>query len=298
MDLSTKIGPIQSKNPLFLTSGILDESSESMLRVIKNGAGGVVTKSIGMNPRDGYGNPCVVELECGILNAMGLPNPGIKEYGNEIIELRSKTDVPIIGSVFASNENDFAELGIAMEGYGVDAIELNVSCPHVTDYGLEIGSDASLVKKIVKAVKKKIKIPVFLKISPNVDVKKIAIESEADGIVAINSARAMKIDIDAKMPILSNKVGGYSGPAIKPIGMRCVYEIATATNIPIIGVGGIMNGKDVIEYLMAGASAVQIGSGVHYRGIEIFKKLKEEMEEWMTKNGYENISELIGIALE
>ncbi len=298
MDLSTKIGPIQSKNPLFLASGILDESATSMLRVIKNGAGGVVTKSIGMNPRNGYGNPCVVELECGILNAMGLPNPGIKEYGNEIIELRSKTSVPIIGSVFASNENDFAKLGMAMEKYGVNAIELNVSCPHVTNCGLEIGSDASLVKKIVKAVKKKIKIPVFLKISPNVDVKKIAIESEADGIVAINSARAMKIDIDAKMPILSNKVGGYSGPAIKPIGMRCVYEIATATNIPIIGVGGIMNGKDVIEYLMAGASAVQIGSGVHYRGIEIFKKLKEEMDEWMTKNGYESISELIGIALE
>ena len=297
MDLSTKIGPIQMKNPLFLASGILDESAESMLRVIKNGAGGVVTKSIGMNPRNGYGNPCVVELECGILNAMGLPNPGIKEYGNEIIELRSKTTVPIVGSVFASNENDFAELGIAMEGYGVNAIELNVSCPHVTNYGLEIGSDAGLVKKIVKAVKKKIKIPVFVKISPNVDIK-IAIESEADGIVAINSARAMKIDIDAKMPILSNKVGGYSGPAIKPIGMRCVYEIATATNIPIIGVGGIMNGKDVIEYLMAGASAVQIGSGVHYRGIEIFKKLKEEMDEWMTKNGYESISELIGIALE
>lgn len=297
MNLSTKVGPIQMKNPLFLASGILDESSESMLRVIKNGAGGVVTKSIGMNPRNGYGNPCVVELECGILNAMGLPNPGIKEYGNEIIELRSKTDAPIIGSVFASNENDFAELGIAMEGYGVNAIELNVSCPHVTDYGLEIGSDAGSVKRIVKAVKKKIKIPIFVKISPNVDTK-IAIESEADGIVAINSARAMKIDIDAKMPILSNKVGGYSGPAIKPIGVRCVYEIATATNIPIIGVGGIMNGKDVIEYLMAGASAVQIGSGVHYRGIEIFKKLKEEIKEWMTKNGYENISELIGIALE
>ncbi len=285
------------KNPLFLASGILDESATSMLRVIKNGAGGVVTKSIGMNPRNGYGNPCVVELECGILNAMGLPNPGIKEYGNEIIELRSKTTVPIVGSVFASNENDFAELGIAMEGYGVDAIELNVSCPHVTNYGLEIGSDAGLVKRIVKAVKKKIKIPVFVKISPNVDIK-IAIESEADGIVAINSARAMKIDIDAKMPILSNKVGGYSGPAIKPIGVRCVYEIATITDIPIIGVGGILNGKDVIEYLMAGASAVQIGSGVHYRGIEIFKKLKEEMEEWMTKNGYESISELIGIALE
>ena len=285
------------KNPLFLASGILDESATSMLRVIKNGAGGVVTKSIGMNPRNGYGNPCVVELECGILNAIGLPNPGIKEYGNEIIELRSNTTVPIVGSVFASNENDFAELGIAMEGYGVDAIELNVSCPHVTNYGLEIGSDAGLVKRIVKAVKKKIKIPVFLKISPNVDIK-IAIESEADGIVAINSARAMKIDIDAKMPILSNKVGGYSGPAIKPIGVRCVYEIATITDIPIIGVGGILNGKDVIEYLMAGASAVQIGSGVHYRGIEIFKKLKEEMDEWMTKNGYESISELIGIALE
>jgi dihydroorotate dehydrogenase (NAD+) catalytic subunit len=233
---------------------------------------------------------------------MGLPNPGIDDYGEEIGKLKrsKKLKIPIIGSIFGSTANEFAILGKKMEGFGVEALELNMGCPHAKGYGAEIGSNPKLVESIVSTVKGIVSIPVFVKISPTVDVKKIAksaIEGGADGIVAINSVKAMKIDIDAKMPVLSNGIGGYSGPAIKPIGIRCVYEIAEEFDCPIIGVGGIITGEDVIEYLMAGASAVQIGSGIHYRGMDIFKKLIEEIGDWMIENGYKSAAELIGIAL-
>ena len=277
----------------------MDEDAGSMERIFKSGAGAVVTKSIGLKPRDGYPNPTVVELEHGILNAMGLPNPGIKEFKNEIKQLK-KSNVPVIGSIFGSNKNEFVELSEKMQSYGIDALELNMSCPHARGYGLEIGSDSTLVREITSKVKESNKIPVFVKISPNltniVEIAKSAEKGNADAIVAINTVKAMKIDLELKMPVLSNKIGGYSGKAIKPIGVRCVYDISKNVNIPVIGVGGITTGEDALEYIMAGASAVQIGSGVYYRGIDIFKKVCSEMESWMKNHSYNSLSELIGVA--
>ncbi|GAG80105.1 unnamed protein product, partial [marine sediment metagenome] len=174
-----------------------------------------------------------------------------------------RSKVSTIGSIFGKNPNEFVKLSKNMEKFGVDALELNMSCPHAKGYGLEIGSDCNLVQEITSAVKKSTRIPIFVKLSSNttdiVEIAKSAEKGKADGIVAINSIKAMKIDLELKMPILSNKIGGYSGLAIKPIGIRCVYEIAENVNIPIIGVGGITTGLDAIEYIMAGASAVQIG---------------------------------------
>ncbi len=277
----------------------MDEDAGSMKRIFTCGAGGIVTKSIGLQPRDGYPNPTLVELECGLLNAMGLSNPGIKEFGEEIKQLKQAT-VPVIGSIFGSNSKEFVELGQQMQNYGADALELNMSCPHAKGYGLEIGSDPKLVKEITSSVKTSTDIPVFVKISPNlpniVEVAKAAEDGNADGVVAINTVKAMKIDLELKMPVLANKVGGYSGKAIKPIGVRCVYEVAQQVSIPIIGVGGITTGEDIIEYIMAGASAVQIGSGIHYRGVDIFKTVCNEVEQWMNDHGYKEISELIGVA--
>ena len=175
-----------------------------------------------------------------------------------------------------------------------------MSCPHAKGYGLEIGSDPELVKEITSNVKASTDIPVFVKISPNlpniVEVAKAAEDGNADGVVAINTVKAMKIDLELKMPLLSNKIGGYSGKAIKPIGVRCVYEIAQQVDVPIIGVGGITNGEDILEYIMAGASAVQIGSGIYYRDIDIFKTACNELEKWMEDHGYKDVSELIGAA--
>jgi len=277
----------------------MDEDAGSMQRIFNCGAGAIVTKSIGLKPRIGYPNPTIIELEHGILNAMGLPNPGIEEFKDEILKLK-KLKIPIIGSIFGSNSKEFVDLAKKMQNYGADALELNMSCPHAKGYGLEIGSDPKLVKDITSKVKETTDIPVFVKISPNlINIAEIAQSAEmgkADGIVAINTVKAMKIDLELRMPVLSNKIGGYSGKAIKPIGIRCVYEISKNVNIPVIGVGGITTGEDAIEYFMAGASALQIGSAIYYRGVEVFQKICDEIEIWMKEHNYTNLSDLIGAA--
>lgn len=277
----------------------MDEDAGSMRRIINCGAGAIVTKSIGLEPREGYPNPTVIELEHGVLNAIGLSNPGIKEFEEEIRRLKS-SNVPIIGSIFGLNTHEFVELGKKMQNYDVDALELNMSCPHAKGYGLEIGSDSKLVEEITSRVNRSVDIPVFVKLSSNVtDIAEMARAAEkgnADGIVAINTVKAMKIDIETKIPVLSNKIGGYSGKAIKPIGMRCVYEIAENVDIPVIGVGGITTGEDALEYIMAGASAVQIGTGIYYRGLDVFKKICCEMESWMRNHDIKKLSELVGVA--
>ena len=277
----------------------MDEDAGSMKRIFDCDAGAVVTKSIGLKPREGYPNPTFVELEYGILNAMGLPNPGIDKYCEEIKELKN-SNVTVIGSVFGSNSHEFTELSKKMNISGVDALELNMSCPHAKGYGLEIGSDSKLVKEITSKVKESSKVPVFVKLSSNlkdiVEIAKSAEKGNADGIVAINSVKAMKINLDMKIPVLANITGGYSGKAIKPIGVRCVYDIAKNVDIPVIGVGGVTTGEDALEYIMAGASAIQIGTGIYYRGIDIFKKVCREIEDWMKDHNYKTITKLIGAA--
>jgi dihydroorotate dehydrogenase (NAD+) catalytic subunit len=299
VDLATKIASLKLKNPTILASGLMDEDAGSMKRIVNCGAGAVVTKSIGLKSREGYANPTIVELECGILNAMGLPNPGINEFGEEIKKLK-RLNAPIIGSVFGSNSKEFVELGKKMQSYGANALELNMSCPHAKGYGLEIGSDPRLVKEITSKVKESVEVPIFVKLSSNVanlgEIAKAAEKGNADGIVAINTIKAMKIDIELKIPVLANKIGGYSGKAIKPIGVRCVYEIAENVDIPIIGVGGVTTGEDALEYIMAGASAVQIGTGIYYRELDVFKKVCKEMENWMKNHSVKKLSELIGAA--
>lgn len=282
-----------------LASGIMDEDAESMKRIVDSGAGAVVTKSIGLAPREGYPNPTFVELEHGILNAMGLPNPGINNMEEEI-HMLTKGKCCVIGSIFGGTASDFVSLGRTMEEYGVDALELNMSCPHAEGYGLEIGSDPNLVRTITKQVKDATAIPVFVKLSSNVtDIVGIAQAAEkgnADGIVAINSVRGMTIDLEARCPVLSHKTGGYSGMAIKPIGVRCVYDIAHTVSIPLIGVGGITTGLDVLEYIMAGATAVQIGSALYYRGVDVFKTICDELTEWLHDHKEQRLSSLIGVA--
>ncbi|MCK5030998.1 MAG: dihydroorotate dehydrogenase [Thermoplasmatales archaeon] len=299
VNLTTKISSLNLRNPTILASGIMDEDAGSMKRIFDCDAGAVVTKSIGLKPREGYPNPTFVELEYGILNAMGLPNPGIDKYCEEIKELKN-SNVTVIGSVFGSNSHEFAELSNKMNISGVDALELNMSCPHAKGYGLEIGSDSKLVKEITSKVKESSKVPVFVKLSSNlkdiVEIAKSAEKGNADGIVAINSVKAMKINLDMKIPVLANITGGYSGKAIKPIGVRCVYDIAKNVDIPVIGVGGVTTGEDALEYIMAGASAIQIGTGIYYRGIDIFKKVCREIEDWMKDHNYKTITKLIGAA--
>ncbi len=299
-DLRTNIAGLEMENPTMLASGILGQTGQGLLRIInEGGAGAVVTKSIGLEPRKGHGNPCAIELENGILNAMGLPNPGIEAFGKEI-EQALRGRAPVIGSIFADSIEGFEHLASRMEEFGADAVELNLSCPHATGYGLEMGSDPGMASNIVGSVKDAIKIPVFAKLSPMVPdiagIAKAVEDSGGDGIVAINTIKAMRIEPEIGKPVLANRVGGLSGSAVKPAGVRAVYEIAGKVDIPIIGVGGINTGLDALEYIMAGARAVQIGSGVHYRGNDVFSKVSNEISGFMDKKGYSSLDQIIAIA--
>lgn len=302
--LKTEIAGIHLKNPLILASGILDLTGRTMAEIGKL-AGAVVTKSTGKDVREGYGNPSVVPLEHGILNAVGLANPGIEEYAEEIKEAKMG-GAPVIGSVFARDFDEFGYLAGKMEEYGADGVELNLSCPHAKGYGLEIGSRPEDVKRAVKAAVNAVQIPVFAKLTPNThDIASLALsacEAGASGVVAINTLKGMAINADVAMPVLANRVGGYSGPAIKPVGLRAVYEIAKTfekehMGIPIIGVGGISTGIDAIEYMMAGAAAVQVGSAFYYRGKETIRLIKTEMENFLKEHGYSSVKEVVGLVL-
>ncbi len=286
--------------PLILASGILDQTAGTMERIANKGMGGIVTKSIGKESREGHPNPTVVELDTGLLNAMGLPNPGIEDFKNELNKLQGLLkQKPIIGSIFASNPDDFAELAQIMIEYGSDMIELNLSCPHAKGYGASIASDDKMMVEVIKIVKDKIKKPVLTKLPPSNEIASkaaLAEKSGSDGIVCINTVRAMAINFETQKPILGNKIGGYSGNGIKPIGLRCVFEVYKEVDIPIIGCGGISSGRDALEYLLAGASAVQIGTVFHARGKNAPRKITDEMKELMKKENIEDLKELVGKA--
>lgn len=296
ISLAVDIAGIRLKNPIMLASGILGISGKLLRKVARAGAAAVVTKSVSLRPRPGYTNPTIIEVDCGFINAMGLPNPGVNYFLKEVV-IAKEENVPVIASVVGESAEEFAEVALKLEAAGVDALELNISCPHA-EAGL-IGQNAELTYEIVETVKQKVKIPVFVKLTPNVtditEIARAAADAGADAITAINTVRAMRIDIETGRPVLSNIFGGLSGPAIKPIAIRCVYEIYRVVDIPIVGVGGICKWQDVIEFLMAGASAVQIGSGV-IKGLSIFSEIIEGLKHFMKKKGYENISCVVGLA--
>jgi len=297
--LGVDIAGISMANPTMLASGILDETGLTMLEAARAGAGAVVTKSISLEPRNGHGNPSVVELPFGLLNAMGLPNPGLGYFSGEIAIARG-AGTPVIGSVIGSTGPEIAEVAIGMESAGADAIELNLSCPHATGFGAELGSTPDLVEAVCGAVKDVVKVPVFAKLTPNTSsIASLALAAEragADAIVAINTVKGMVISPEARRPVLANRVGGLSGPAIRPIGVRCVYEIYDAVDIPVIGVGGISSSDDALEYIMAGAKAVQLGTAVCRRGLAVFGEVCSGLSEFMDENGHMSISEIVGVA--
>ncbi|MBA2858753.1 dihydroorotate dehydrogenase (NAD+) catalytic subunit [Methanococcus maripaludis] len=301
--LKTKLWDIEFKNPVFLAAGVMGETGSALKRMAKNGAGAVCTKSVGIEKKPGHNNPTMVEVEGGFLNAMGLPNPGADEYAGEIERIKDemkRMNVKIIGSIYGKNDSEFQKAAEIIGNY-VDVLELNISCPHAGGgYGSSIGQDPCLCKNVVSAVKDVSDIPVIAKLTPNVtDIKEIAsavVNAGADGIVAINTlGPGMVIDIESGVPILGNRVGGMSGKAVKPIAVKNVYDICSAVDVPVIGVGGITTGADAIEFMMAGASAVQVGTGVYYRGYDIFQKINNEIEEYLLKKDLK-MSDIIGIA--
>ncbi|HSF27714.1 MAG TPA: dihydroorotate dehydrogenase [Nitrosopumilaceae archaeon] len=296
-DISTKVGPIELERPTMLASGILGISLEVFARLYKDGAGALVTKSLSKEPWDGYPNPTIVGVRSGYLNAVGLSNPGAPYFAKMI---ESNTTVPIIVSLVGSVEEDFVFMIKQFENVKILGYELNLSCPHVEKVGLEVGDDPNLVRKIVKSVKSYSKVPVIAKVglgaSDYLETVRAACESGIDAITAINTVRAMGIDVETTRPLLSNKIGGLSGSAIKPIAVRCVYEISSKFDIPIIGCGGVSEWEDAVEFILAGASAVQIGSAIGEKWTGVFSEINNGVSKYMEKKGFSKINEMIGIA--
>ena len=286
-------------NPTILASGILGYTGLSLRRVIEAGAGAVITKSMGAKPRMGYPNPTIVQTECGLLNAMGLPNSGINHFKEEMDKLK-KIEVPTIISIYGFSPEEFCNVAETAVKIGADALELNVSCPHIEKAGAEIGCDPILLAKIVKDVKKIVKKPIIVKLTPNVtnisDLAKTVEKAGADAITAVNTFKAMAIDTETNRPILANKYGGLSGPAIKPMAIRCVYDIYRSVDIPIIGCGGISSWQDAVEFMLAGASAVQIGTAIAFKGDNVFHSVTEGIETYLKRKGLKNVNEIVGLS--
>lgn len=284
-----------------LASGVLGLSASMLVRVFDEGAGAVVAKSVGLKPRAGYPNPTIVEVDCGFVNAMGLPNPGAEKFAEEV-RMAKGAGVKLIASVFGFTAEEYVRTSVTMEEAGADAVELNLSCPHVGGTGAEIGFQPDLVTEVVKQVKDATNVPIFAKIGvsyPRIrELGSVIEKSGADGITAINTIRAAVIDVSTRKPILANVFGGLSGPAIRPLTTRCVYELYEGVSIPIIGVGGIVEWKDAVEFILAGATAVQIGTGIAKRGLSIFREITEGIERYLIENDFESIEDLRGLAHE
>lgn len=281
-----------------LASGILGISLDVFNRLYRSGAGAVVTKSLSKEPWEGYPNPTIFGVKGGgWLNAVGLSNPGAPNFAKMI---ESNQTVPIIVSLVGSIPEDFDFMIKQFQNCNVTAFELNLSCPHVAKVGLEVGDDPELVKKIVSSVKNATDTPVIAKVglgtSNYLNTVSAAIESGIDAITAINTVRAIAIDVETQRPILSNKYGGLSGTPIKPIALRCVYEISSKYNVPIIGCGGISTWEDAVEFFLAGASAIQLGSAIGDNWINIFEDINNGILQYMKRKDYSSIMEMVGNA--
>ena len=297
--LKTTLCGIKLRNPTILASGILGISKESVERVGKSGAGAVTLKSLCHEERKGSPAPNMIVFGNGMLNAVGLPGQGIDNAAKEFGRL-DDLSVPVIGSIFGYTIEQFGIVAKKMAQLKPAMIELDISCPNI-DYHKPFYADVDSVREVTAISKKYAgKIPVSAKLSPNVfnfrELAKAAQDGGADCITAINTASGMKIDLETGRPILGNKSGGLSGPALKPIAIRCVYEAYEAVDIPIIGTGGVTTGEDAIEMIMAGATAVGIGTAISTRGIDVFRKVCEEMQVWMKAHNVRKLDDIRGIA--
>lgn len=296
--LSTDLAGLQLRNPTMLASGFLGISQDVFNKIYRSGAGAVVSKSISIEPFEGYRNPTLVSSEeCSYINAVGLANPGAEAFSKEIA---FNKNVPIIVSLVGSSEDEFPPMIKKFDGLNILAYEINLSCPHVAKMGTEVGDDPEMVSTIIKKIKSNTHKPIIIKVGVGgIDVVKIAQvarDAGADAITAINTIRAMAINIETLMPVLSNRIGGLSGKSIKPVSIRCVYEISKNLGIPVIGCGGIFTWEDAVEFMLAGASAVQLGSVIGYKGVSAFSNITRGIKRYLERKGLKNATEIVGLA--
>jgi len=301
--LATDLCGIRLESPLVLASGIMGMSASSMKRISEAGAGAVTTKSCGIGERKGHPCPCVIPFEHGLLNAVGLANPGIEEMNREISEFKIRVGKPLIASIFGKTEDGFGEAAARISLSKPDLIEVNVSCPNVaSEFGLPFAADADACGRITHMVKERANgIPVSMKLSlqcPSIAaVGRACQENGADAITAINSVGpGMLIDLNVRKPILANQVGGVSGAAIMPLAVRAVWDLFRAVTIPIIGTGGVTRPEDALQLILAGATAVGIGSGVYAYGLDIFSATNAFLAQWLERDECSSLADIRGSA--
>ena len=300
MNTSVKIAGVEFKNPVMTGSGTFGSGMEYGEFVDLNKLGAVVTKGVANVPWPGNPTPRIAEVYGGMLNAIGLQNPGIDVFMERDIPFLQQYDTKVIVNVCGKSIADYVEVVEKLADKPVDMLEINVSCPNVKEGAIAFGQKKEPLEEITAEIKKHAKQPIIMKLSPNVtdigEMAKAAEAAGADAISLINTLTGMKIDIHRRKFALANKTGGMSGPAIKPIAVRMVYQAAHAVNIPIIGMGGILSGEDAIEFMMAGATAVSVGAANFFDPYST-EKVIAGIEEYMTKYGVEDINELIGAVI-
>ncbi|OUP63937.1 dihydroorotate dehydrogenase B catalytic subunit [Drancourtella sp. An177] len=297
-DTRVNIAGVEWKNPVTTASGTFGSGAEFCDFVDLNKLGAVTTKGVANVPWEGNATPRVAEVYGGMMNAVGLQNPGIDVFCERDIPFLRQYDTNIIVNVCGRSEEDYCEVVERLANEDVDMLEINISCPNVKEGGIAFGQNPKAAEAITKAVKKYAKQPVIMKLSPNVtDITEMARAVEAggaDAVSLINTLTGMKIDINRRQFVLANKTGGVSGPIVKPIAVRMVYQVANAVAIPVIGMGGISTWEDAVEFLLAGASAVSVGTANFFQP-NVTEEIAAGIEAYMDKNGFGTVADLVGI---
>ncbi len=296
-DLSTNLGGIQLRNPVLTASGTFGYGTEFAPFMDLRRIGGFVAKSLTLEPRHGNPPPRIVETPAGMLNAISLENVGVHAFVEEKLP-EIPEGVPVIASVFGTEIELYAEVCRRLTGAPkVVGVEVNASCPHVKSGGGEFGQNPAVLARLIRAVRRAISLPLLVKLSPNVtDIAEMARVCEgegADGISAINTLQALVVDVETRRPSLSNGLGGLSGPAIRPVALRMVWQCARAVEIPVCGIGGICTAEDAIQFLLCGAAAVQVGTA-NFLNPTAAAEVAEGIEEYCARHGVERVSDLVG----
>jgi len=299
-DIKIKLFKETLDTPLIPASGVFGYGDEYDF-INRNAIGAFVTKGLSLEPKDGNPTPRITETECGVLNSVGLQNIGIKAFVNEKLPEIKKLKMRIIVNFFGNTEEEYVKVAEMLNKQDdLFALEMNVSCPNVKTGGLAFGQDPKLITQLTKAVKKVTKKPLIVKLTPNVtsipEIAKAAEDGGADAVSLINTVTALKIDIKTRRPMLGNTIGGLSGRAIKPIAVRAVYEAVKAVKIPVIGMGGIYTAEDALEFIMAGATALQVGSAIFYEP-DICAMICKDLKDFMQKNNIKDLETIRGCAL-
>ena len=297
VDMKVNIAGVEFKNPVITASGTFGFGKEFSQYIDISKLGGITLKGLTLAPREGNKPPRIAETPAGILNSVGLQNPGIEDFLRDELPAIKNFDTVLIANISGNTIEDYCSIAEKLSDSDIDMIEMNISCPNVKSGGIVFGTQPETVNKITCEVKKHCKKPLIVKLSPNVtDITEIARAAEAGGADAlslINTILGMKIDIHTKRPVLANNVGGLSGPAVKPVAVRMVWQVANAVKVPLIGMGGIMTGEDAVEFMLAGATAVAVGTGM-FKDPEMSVKVVNGIEKYLKDKGINDVKELIG----